>query len=110
MYPCAMRHLCPHEGTHPLGWRGHAAATDDDFVMYLGDNMIQQGVAEFVDRFEADRVSAAAPTLDGDHTAPSAQILLCAVPDPHRFGIAEVDARGHVVRLIEKPDDPPSDL
>src|SRR3954464_6941399 len=74
---------------------------DDDFVMYLGDNMIQQGVAEFVDRFEADRVSAAAPTLDGDHTAPSAQILLCAVPDPHRFGIAEVDARGHVVRLIE---------
>jgi glucose-1-phosphate thymidylyltransferase len=83
---------------------------DDDFVMYLGDNMIQQGVAEFVDRFEADRARADTPTLGGEHTAPSAQILLCPVPDPHRFGIAEVDADGHVVRLVEKPDDPPSDL
>jgi len=83
---------------------------DDDFVMYLGDNMIQQGVAQFVERFEADQAAAATPTLDGDHTSPSAQILLCAVPDPHRFGIAEVDDRGHVVRLVEKPDDPPSDL
>ncbi len=81
---------------------------DDDFVMYLGDNMIQQGVAEFVDRFEAERHRQ--PTLDGDHKPPAAQILLCPVPDPHRFGIAEVDAAGHVVRLIEKPADPPSDL
>jgi glucose-1-phosphate thymidylyltransferase len=83
---------------------------DDDFVMYLGDNMIQQGVADFVERFEADQAAAATPTLDGDHTAPSAQILLCAVPDPHRFGIAELDADGQVIRLIEKPADPPSDL
>jgi glucose-1-phosphate thymidylyltransferase len=83
---------------------------DDDFVMYLGDNMIQQGVAEFVERFEVDRRKAAEPTLDGEHVAPAAQILLCHVPDPHRFGIAEVDDAGHVVRLVEKPDDPPSDL
>ena len=32
------------------------------------------------------------------------------MPDPHRFGIATLDADGHVVRLVEKPDDPPSDL
>jgi glucose-1-phosphate thymidylyltransferase len=83
---------------------------DDDFVMYLGDNMLQQGLDGFVKVFEEDRARAAEPTLDDDHVAPSAQILLCEVPDPHRFGIAEVDADGHVVRLVEKPEDPPSNL
>ena len=83
---------------------------DDDFIMYLGDNMIQQGVARFVDRFESERRRANEPTLDGDQRAPAAQILLCPVPDPHRFGVAEVDEVGHVVRLIEKPADPPSNL
>jgi glucose-1-phosphate thymidylyltransferase len=73
----------------------------DDFVMYLGDNLLEQGLAEFVERFEAAR---------GVERAPSAQILLKQVPDPHRFGIAELDDSGHVVRLVEKPDDPPSDL
>jgi glucose-1-phosphate thymidylyltransferase len=83
---------------------------DDDFIVYLGDNMIQQGVATFLDRFQQQRRAAAAPTLDGDHRAPEAQILLCPVPDPHRFGVAELDDAGHVVRLIEKPADPPSNL
>lgn len=71
---------------------------DEDFVMYLGDNLLQQGVKEFVDHFEADRAGAAA------------QILLCKVPDPQRFGVAELDTQGGVVRLVEKPADPPSDL
>jgi glucose-1-phosphate thymidylyltransferase len=83
---------------------------DDDFVMYLGDNMIQQGLVDFVTRFEQDQHLAHRPTLDGNHTPPAAQILLCPVPDPHRFGIAEVDADGHIVRLVEKPVDPPSNL
>jgi glucose-1-phosphate thymidylyltransferase len=73
---------------------------DDDFVMYLGDNMLQQGLKEFVDRFESERRLSSI----------SAQILLSPVPDPHRFGIAEVDASGKVVRLVEKPTDPPSNL
>jgi glucose-1-phosphate thymidylyltransferase len=74
---------------------------DDDFVMYLGDNLLQQDLAAFVDAFtEARR---------GD-TPPAAQILLKKVPDPHRFGIATLDADGHVVELVEKPADPPSDL
>ncbi len=84
---------------------------EDDFVMYLGDNMLQQGLAEFVERFEADVEASHAPTLDGDGLQPpAAQILLSEVPDPHRFGVAEVDDEGHVVRLVEKPTDPPSNL
>lgn len=83
---------------------------DDDFVMYLGDNMLQQGLVEFVDAFEQRQEASNVPTLDGDVTSPSAQILLCPVPDPHRFGVAAVDDSGHVVELVEKPEEPPSDL
>ena len=83
---------------------------DDDFVMYLGDNMLEQGLVEFIGRFEADQRRADEPTLEGGPAAPAAQILLCPVPDPHRFGVAEVDEDGRVLRLVEKPDDPPSNL
>ena len=83
---------------------------DDDFVMYLGDNMLQQGLVDFVTRFEEQQRRAHQPTLEADYVPPSCQILLSRVPDPHRFGIAEVDAAGHIVRLVEKPEDPPSDL
>ena len=83
----------------------------DDFVMYLGDNLLRQGLKEFVDRFEDQRLRAAAPPLDDEPSvAPVAQILLTPVPDPHRFGVAELDSTGRVVRLVEKPADPPSDL
>jgi glucose-1-phosphate thymidylyltransferase len=74
---------------------------DDDFVMYLGDNLLEQDLAAFVSAFEAARAS---------DRPPAAQILLKRVPDPHRFGIASLDANGHVVELVEKPADPPSDL
>jgi len=83
---------------------------DDDFVMYLGDNLLRQGIAEFVDTFEEDRHRSAAPTLSGTTIVPSAQILLARVADPQRFGVAEIGPDGEVVRLVEKPDDPPSDL
>ena len=74
---------------------------DDDFVMYLGDNLLEQDLAAFVHAFEQAR---------GGIEPPSAQILLKKVPDPHRFGIASLDATGNVVHLVEKPEDPPSDL
>jgi glucose-1-phosphate thymidylyltransferase len=85
---------------------------DDDFVMYLGDNLIQQGLKGFADRFEAERRRAAMPTLDADGQLrpPSAQILLAQVPDPHQFGVAELDAAGGVVCLEEKPAKPKSEL
>jgi glucose-1-phosphate thymidylyltransferase len=73
----------------------------DDFVMYLGDNLIRQGVKEFVDRFESER---------RQFDPAVAHILLARVPDPHRFGVAELDDAGEVVRLVEKPVEPKSDL
>jgi glucose-1-phosphate thymidylyltransferase len=86
---------------NPLGL-AHAAgcAKDfvgkDDFVMYLGDNILNQGISELVESFQ-----------QGDYDA---GIALQRVEDPQQFGIADVDASGTVKRLVEKPDDPPSDL
>jgi len=73
----------------------------DDFVMYLGDNLLEQDLGAFVAAFESSRAGAEPPV---------AQILLKQVPDPHRFGVATLDAQGHVLHLVEKPADPPSDL
>ena len=83
---------------------------DDDFVMYLGDNLLRQGIGTFVEAFERDRRAAAAPALGAEVDAPSAQILLAHVADPERFGVAELNDSGEVVRLVEKPPVPPSDL
>jgi glucose-1-phosphate thymidylyltransferase len=71
---------------------------DEDFVMYLGDNLLRQGVKSLVVDFEANRAEAAA------------QILLARVPDPERFGVVELGPDGEVVALVEKPAEPPSDL
>ncbi len=74
---------------------------DDDFVLYLGDNLLEQDLGAFVAAFETERHGAEPPV---------AQILLKRVPDPQRFGIASLDATGDVIALVEKPADPPSDL
>ena len=71
---------------------------EDDFVMYLGDNLLEEDLRGFVEAFSR------APDR------PSAQILLKSVPDPQRFGVAELDAAGDVVNLVEKPAVPASDL
>src|SRR3954466_14773666 len=82
---------------------------DDDFVVYLGDNMLQQDLKTIVDRFEAKRTGQ----LDLDDAGacvPVAQILLAHVDDPRQFGVVALDGHGRVARLVEKPADPPSDL
>ncbi|WP_348611574.1 glucose-1-phosphate thymidylyltransferase [Halobaculum rarum] len=86
---------------NPLGL-AHAAGCakdfvgDDDFVMYLGDNILKSGVTDLVESFEA-----------GDY---GAGIALQEVDDPQAFGIADVDDEGNVTKLIEKPNEPPTNL
>ena len=83
---------------------------DDDFVVYLGDNMLQQDLKTIVDRFEAKRTRQLELDEAADGAAPAAQILLAHVDDPRQFGVVALDAQGRIVRLVEKPADPPSDL
>jgi glucose-1-phosphate thymidylyltransferase len=84
----------------PLGL-AHALLTAEDFlahgpfVMYLGDNLLRDGITDLVDAFRSSE--------------PDALILLTHVPDPSNYGVAELDG-DRVVRLVEKPSDPPSDL
>jgi glucose-1-phosphate thymidylyltransferase len=68
---------------------------DDDFVMYLGDNLLLESLRPFVEEFQRHR--------------PNAQILLTAVPEPERFGVAVLEG-DRVVRLVEKPGEHISDL
>jgi glucose-1-phosphate thymidylyltransferase len=80
----------------------HAALTAEPFlggapfVMYLGDNLLQGGMEDLVDTFR-------------EH-APEALILLTPVPDPQNYGVAELGEDGNVVRLVEKPPEPSTDL
>jgi glucose-1-phosphate thymidylyltransferase len=69
---------------------------DSPFVMYLGDNLLQGGIGDLVDAFKSSR--------------PDALILLTPVSDPQSYGIAELDDAGAVLRLVEKPREPRSDL
>ena len=84
---------------------------DDDFVMYLGDNMLEQDLSGFVKRFHQSRANTLSPQLDEPQLpVPSAQIMLARVDNPRAFGVAEIGSDDEVVRLVEKPDDPPSNL
>jgi glucose-1-phosphate thymidylyltransferase len=79
----------------------HAVLTAEDFlgsspfVMYLGDNLLAEGITRLVSAFRESQ--------------PDALILLTRVDDPSSYGVAELDG-DRVVRLVEKPKDPPSDL
>jgi glucose-1-phosphate thymidylyltransferase len=88
------------EQEEPLGL-AHAVLTaepflgDSPFVMYLGDNLLRDGIQALVDTFREER--------------PDALILLTPVPDPEHYGVAELED-GRVSRLVEKPKDPHTDL
>ena len=84
----------------PLGL-AHAVLTAADFlgtspfVMYLGDNLLRDGIEALVAAFREE--------------APDALILLTPVPDPEHYGVAELED-GRVARLVEKPAEPRTDL
>jgi glucose-1-phosphate thymidylyltransferase len=68
---------------------------DSPFVMYLGDNLLADGLRGLVDSFRRDE--------------PDALILLTPVSEPEHYGVAELDGE-KILRLVEKPKDPPSNL
>jgi glucose-1-phosphate thymidylyltransferase len=84
----------------PLGL-AHAVLTaeaflgDSSFVMYLGDNLLRDGITPLVETFASE--------------SPDALILLTKVPDPEHYGVAEL-SDGRVSRLVEKPAAPKTDL
>ncbi|HZN88664.1 MAG TPA: glucose-1-phosphate thymidylyltransferase [Thermoleophilaceae bacterium] len=85
----------------PLGL-AHAVLTaerylgDAPFVMYLGDNLLRDGIVQLVDTFRTEE--------------PDALILLTPVPDPEHYGVAELNGEGQVARLVEKPPEPSTNL
>jgi len=68
---------------------------DDKFVMFLGDNLIRDGIADAVNRFEGENSNA--------------HIMLARVNNPQNFGVAEIE-NDRIIRLVEKPQNPKSDL
>ncbi len=89
------------EQDEPLGL-AHAVLTAEPFigaspfVMYLGDNLLRDGIADLVAAFRSEQ--------------PDALILLTPVPDPEHYGVAELDPSGKVARLVEKPREPRGNL
>lgn len=84
----------------PLGL-AHAVKISEEFlgkepfVMYLGDNILKSGIKSLVEEFEGEK--------------PNSLILLTPVPNAQMFGVAELKD-GKVVRLVEKPKEPKSNL
>ena len=69
---------------------------DDDFLMYLGDNMLEHGAVPYVQRF-----------AQGDATAVVGAVK---VKDPRHYGVVELDGQSRIVSIEEKPALPKSNL
>ena len=71
---------------------------DDDFMLMLGDNIFQANLADVVRRQQEDRADAA--------------FLVEEVPweDASRYGVCETNKYGEIIDVVEKPEDPPSNL
>ena len=68
---------------------------NEKFLVFLGDNIIQKPIADFVENFNKSNYDAT--------------VLLCEVDNPNRFGIADVENE-KIVKITEKPKKPTSDL
>ncbi len=69
---------------------------DERFVMFLGDNVIEGGISPLIAQFS-----------DSDWNS---QIVLTRISHPEQYGVAELGDNGQIIRLVEKPKNPPSDL
>ncbi len=77
-----------------LGLAKHFAQ-GEKIVVILGDNLIEKSIKRHVDEFIGQPEGA--------------KILLKKVPDPQRFGVAEIKG-GRIIGIKEKPQKPKSDL
>jgi len=68
----------------------------DRFVMFLGDNVIQGGISNLIRQFEGSEWNS--------------QIVLKEVGNPQQYGVAELNGEGQILRLVEKPKTPRSNL
>lgn len=68
---------------------------EEPFVMYLGDNILKEGIKRFVKEFEKE--------------LPDAQIFVAEVTNPQDFGVVVI-RNGKIIKLIEKPRKPPTNL
>lgn len=69
---------------------------DDSFVFYLGDNIVLGSIKPFVENFQKSKANG--------------YLALSKVRDPQRFGVPEINEKGEIVRVIEKPENPPSEF
>lgn len=67
---------------------------ESSFLLYLGDNLLQGNLDALQQKFLSTTMDAC--------------ILLKEVADPRRFGVAELDKKGNVIKLVEKPKEPAS--
>ncbi|MEM3519142.1 MAG: glucose-1-phosphate thymidylyltransferase [Candidatus Hadarchaeales archaeon] len=69
---------------------------DDDFVMCLGDNLLESDITDFINTFKRENLDAL--------------IFVKEVEDPTKYGVVIFDEKGNIVKLIEKPKVPPTNL
>jgi len=69
---------------------------NEKFVVFLGDNVLLKGIDDYVKKFE--------------ESDDAAKILLCEVTNPKQFGIADISKNGKILKIVEKPKNPPTNL
>lgn len=69
---------------------------DERFVMFLGDNVIEGGISPLIAQFSSSDWNS--------------QIVLTRISHPEQYGVAELGENGQIIRLVEKPKEPPSNL
>ena len=68
---------------------------DDNFLLYLGDNLFENGISKVVSKFKLNKNNI---------------ISIKSVTDPRKFGVAEINKNGNLIKIVEKPENPPSSL
>lgn len=85
----------------PLGLADAVSIAEDfingeDFIVYLGDNILKGGISSFVSKFKES---------DAD-----CMLLLSEVEDPRRYGVVVLGDENNVAEIEEKPEKPKSNM